>query len=53
MNCRTGCLIFAILFTLMFVFSGMLCRITLPISPDPSRPQIERLELHGMPDVVD
>ena len=58
MNRRTGCLILAILFTFFFVFGGMLCRITLPISPSPDAGNrlpngLERhSELHGVLDMV-
>ena len=58
MNCRTGCLILAILFTLFFVFGGMLCRITIPISPPPENAMWvpdapgRDSELHGVLDVV-
>ena len=59
MNRRVGCLILAILFTLFFVFGGMLCRITLPISPSPENglnvphSPASHSELHGVLDVVD
>ncbi len=59
MKRRVGCLIFALLFALFFVFYGMLCRLALPISPDaPASWRIQdssagHLEFHGVPDVVD
>ena len=34
MKRRVGCLILALLFALLFIFWGMLCRLTLPISPE-------------------
>ena len=34
MNRRVGCLILALLFALLFIFWGMMCRLTLPISPE-------------------
>ena len=59
MNRRVGCLIFALLFALFFVFYGMLCRLALPISPEvPASQNVAdspagRLEFHGVLDVVD
>ena len=34
MNRRVGCLILALLFALLFIFWGMMCRLTLPLSPE-------------------
>ena len=34
MNRRVGCLILALLFALLFIFWGMTCRLTLPLSPE-------------------
>ena len=59
MNRRVGCLILALLFALLFIFWGMTCRLTLPLSPEASATQsvpasqAGSLELHGVPDVVD
>ena len=58
MKRRVGCLILALLFALLFIFWGMMCRLALPISPEePAQPvpvsQEGRLELHSVPDVVD
>ena len=36
MTRRVGCLILALLFALIFIFWGMMCRLTLPISPAPA-----------------
>ena len=59
MKRRVGCLILALLFALMFVFWGMMCRLALPLSPEepaaqsvPVSPEV-RLELHRVADVVD
>ena len=48
----------ALLFALLFIFWGMMCRLTLPLSPEaPAQAvptsQARSLELHGVPDVVD
>ena len=59
MNRRVGCLILALLFALIFVFWGMMCRLALPLSPEEpgarSVPvsQAGSLELHGVLDVID
>ena len=59
MNGRVGCLILALLFALLFIFWGMMCRLTLPLSPEApvTQPvpasQPGSLELHGVLDVVD
>ena len=59
MKRRVGCLILALLFALIFVFWGMMCRLALPLSPEStgtqSNPvsQVSSSEFHGVLDVVD
>lgn len=59
MKRRVGCLILALLFALIFIFWGMMCRLALPLSPEAPAAQsgpvsrVVSLELHGVPDVVD
>lgn len=59
MNRRVGCLLLALLFALLFIFWGMMCRLALPISPEgpaaqsASVSQVGLLELYGVPDMVD
>lgn len=59
MKRRVGCLILALLFALLFIFWGVMCRLALPISPEEPAAQsgpvsrVVSLELHGVPDVID